>query len=411
MSIFYLYFLKKLFNTFVMEVKKYDVLILGAGAAGLMAAIEAGKRGRTVCVLEHNDKVGKKIRISGGGRCNFTNIYSSDKNFISSNPHFCKSAFARFNSWDMISRIADSDIPYHEKKDGQQFCDKSAQDIIDYLLAESKRCNVVILKEKTVKNLVKKDHIFITTTETFSLESESFIVASGALSIPKIGATDIGYKIAKQFKHEIVKTKPGLVPLVLSEADMKLLEDLKGISIDCLVSYKDHSFRENILFTHKGLSGPAILQISSYWLEGTDIVINLLPDINIATMIDSLRKDSAKRSFKSVLSELLPNRFVSYWLKRHFLPDRIGDLSKKDILMISDNIHEWRVKPIGTEGYLKAEVTIGGVDTDGLSSKTMESKKVKGLFFIGEVVDVTGHLGGHNFQWAWSSGFVAGQFA
>ena len=393
-----------------METEKFDVVILGAGAAGLMAAIEAGKRKRTVCILEHNSKVGKKIRISGGGRCNFTNIYTEYKNFISNNPHFCKSALARFGPWDIISRLAEAEIPYHEKKLGQQFCDRSAQDVVDYLLAECKKQSVKIYFNTKFESISKKDDLFLVKTNEFLITSESFIAASGALSIPKIGATDIGYKIARKFGHKIVVPRAGLVPFLLGPKDMNELFDLKGISIDSVVSIGKTSFRENILFTHKGLSGPAILQISSYWQKGQSIFINLLPDQNIIIEIEKLRQSDPKRTVKAYLSEFLVKRFVQYFLEKYNIPEKVSDLSKKDFKHL-DGLHHWEIVPIDTEGFAKAEVTVGGVDTNDISSKTMESKKTKSLFFIGEVLDVTGHLGGHNFQWAWASGYVAGQYA
>lgn len=387
--------------------KRVDVIIVGAGAAGLMCAIEAGKRGRSGVVLEHNDSIGKKIRISGGGRCNFTNIHATPENFLSQNPHFAKSALARYTSDDFCALVQKYKIAFHEKKLGQLFCDKSAQEIIDLLKNECDRNSVEILLGIKVSGVEKKDTFQITTSRG-RFESASLVIATGGLSIPPLGATDFGYKIAKQFDIHVNTPYPGLVPFTLAGKDLHLFQELSGISVDAIVSIGAVSFRENILFTHKGLSGPAILQISSYWQKGQPIHLNLLPDHDIF----SLFKDrlAEKIHLKNLLKEYLPARLTEI-LCKHFISDKpINQYSVQELQKISHLLHRFALIPNGTEGYAKAEVTVGGVNTDELSSKTMEAKKISGLYFIGEVVDVTGHLGGFNFQWAWASGFAAGQF-
>jgi predicted Rossmann fold flavoprotein len=345
---------------------QFDVIIIGAGAAGLMCAIEAGHRGRSVLVLERNESAGKKIRISGGGRCNFTNIHTTPEHFISGNPNFHKSALSRYTPEDFIDLVRRHRIAYHEKKLGQLFCDGTSQQIIDMLLQECSRARASIRLDCKVTS-VRKDGRYRISAGTDEMDCESLVIASGGLSIPKIGATDFGYAVAKQFGIRIRETRPGLVPLTLGGEDGRVFKDLSGVSFEANVSCGPARFHENVLFTHRGLSGPAILQISSYWKKG-----------------DSLRIQPLQR----------PRRFIQTWREIHGA-EPIGD---------------WKVIPAGTEGYAKAEVTLGGVDTDELSSKTMEARRVPGLYFIGEVVDVTGHLGGFNFQWAWASGFVAGQY-
>jgi hypothetical protein len=345
---------------------KFDVVIIGAGAAGLMCAIEAGKRGRSVAVLERNETVGKKIRISGGGRCNFTNIYSSSDTFISTNPHFHKSALARYTPEDFIRLVQRHRIAYHEKKLGQLFCDGSSQQIIDMLLKECATAHVDVRVACSVRH-IKKDGEFRLDTTHGELECDSLVIATGGLSIPKIGATDFGYRIAKQFGLRIAATRPGLVPLTLDGQEGRALRELAGVSLDAEVRCGSATFHENILFTHRGLSGPAILQVSSYWKSGEAVLIE---------------------------PQNAPRRFIQKWKELY------GETP----------IADWKLIPTGTEGYAKAEVTVGGIDTAELSSKTMEAREVPGLYFIGEVVDVTGHLGGFNFQWAWASGFVAGQY-
>jgi predicted Rossmann fold flavoprotein len=384
--------------------KMNDVIIIGGGAAGLMCAIEAGKRGRKVLVIEHAEKIGKKILISGGGRCNFTNLYTKPENFISENPHFCKSALARYTPQDFISLVEKHKIKYHEKKLGQLFCDNSAKEIIDMLEKECNDAGVEILLNCSV-NEIKKNDMFLVETNIGSFESESVVIATGGISIPQMGATDFGYKIAKQFGVKLTKIVPALVPFTIKE---NAFSEISGVSIDCKVSCNGVSFRENILFTHKGLSGPAILQISSYWNNGDTISINLLPESNAVELLKENR--SSKMALDNVLAQFLPKRFTELWCAKYFKPKPVNKLSDDDILKIADKLHNWEITPSGTEGFGKAEVTKGGVDTDELSSKTMEAKKVKGLYFIGECVDVTGRLGGYNFQWAWASGFAAGEY-
>ncbi|MFI5211482.1 MAG: NAD(P)/FAD-dependent oxidoreductase [Ignavibacteria bacterium] len=381
-----------------------DVIIIGAGAAGLMCAIEAGKRGRKVLVIESSEKIGKKILISGGGRCNFTNTNTRPENFISSNPHFCKSALARYTPNDFISLVEKHGIKYHEKKLGQLFCDGPAKQIVNMLIDECDDAGVEIIVNCKVESIAKEKN-FQLATNNGEFESESLVIAAGGISIPQMGSTDFGYKTAKQFGIKVTKTVPGLVPFTLKE---KAFSDLSGISVDSIVSCIGISFRENILFTHKGLSGPAILQISNYWSEGDEISINLLPDKNFGELI--AENFTSKMELVNFLSKLVSKRFAEKWCDIYFKSKPLNHLREKEILEISEKLHNWKIIPNGTEGFGKAEVTKGGVDTDELSSKTMESKKVKGLYFIGEVVDVTGWLGGYNFQWAWASGFAAGQY-
>ncbi len=384
-----------------------DVVIVGAGAAGLMCAIEAAKRGKSVVVLEHNNAVGKKIRISGGGRCNFTNIHATDKNFLSQNMHFAKSALARFTPQDFIKLVQAYKIPYHEKKLGQLFCDKSAQDIIELLKKECRQYKAEIILETKIESIAKNDH-FIVSTNKGLFESKSLVIATGALSVPTLGATDFGYRIARQFDIKVNPYFPGLVPLTFGPKDLQTFQELAGVSLDTIVSFKDTKFRENILFTHKGLSGPAILQISSYWQPKLTIHINLVPDRDMVEILKSQQRQ--KSVLKTFLKEYLPSRLVDILCARFFENKPLNTYSLQQLQTIGKFLNGWEIVPAGTEGYAKAEVTVGGIDTNELSSKTMEAKKVPGLYFIGEVVDVTGHLGGFNFQWAWASGFAAGQY-
>jgi predicted Rossmann fold flavoprotein len=384
-----------------------DVIVIGAGAAGLMCAIEAGKRGRSVLVLERNKDIAEKIRISGGGRCNFTNIIAEHDSYLSQNEHFCKSALARFTPQDFIALVSKHGIAYHEKKLGQLFCDDRSREIIEMLLEECKDAGVSIRTAIHVKR-IRKEESFVVETESDSLYSSSLVIATGGLSIPKIGATAFGYEIAKQFGVHVIPCKPGLVPFVFSEKDRDLFSSLAGVSIDAAVSCNKTHFRENILFTHKGLSGPAILQISSYWNPGDVVTIDLLPEVDILGSL--MRNRQEKILVGSLLVQYLPKRFVQKWCEVNDLTQPLNTLSNKKIESIAHQLHQWQIIPAGTEGYEKAEVTVGGVDTNELSSKTMEAKNVPGLYFIGEVVDVTGWLGGYNFQWAWASGYVAGQF-
>lgn len=390
------------------DTKDTDVMIIGAGAAGLMCAIEAGKRGRRVYVLEHNEKIGKKILISGGGRANFTNLYASPSQFLSSVPEFCISALTRYTAQDFITLVESHGIRYHEKKLGQLFCDTTAQEITNLLQKECDRAGVTILLNTKVETITHHTKFTIITNQG-EFTCESLVIATGGLTIPKIGATDFGYRIAQQFDIHINETQPALVPLTFNPKDFQRYKDLTGISVDSEVTCNGIKFRENILFTHRGLSGPAILQISSYWNPGDEIIINLLPDLNMQELLIELKKQKVKKELKSLLSDYLPNRLVQKWCDLYFKSKPLNQYSEKEIQLIASQLHQWRIIPAGTEGYHKAEVTKGGIDPRELSSKTMESNKIKGLYFIGEVVDVTGWLGGYNFQWAWSSGWAAGQ--
>ncbi|NOQ87990.1 MAG: aminoacetone oxidase family FAD-binding enzyme [Gammaproteobacteria bacterium] len=387
-----------------------DVLIVGASASGLMCAIEAGKRGRKVIVLDHANRAGKKILMSGGGRCNFTNIDVDASNFISHNPHFCKSALSRYTQWDFIAIVNKHKIPYHERDLGKLFCDNSAKDILDMLFDECKKTSVKIILNCDIKNIVKNaDGSFSISTSSGNYQPASLVIASGGLSIPKMCASPLGYKIAEQFGLKLWPTSAGLVPFTLQPHDKERLEQLSGVSVKCLVSNERIQFKENILFTHRGLSGPAILQISSYWKAGEAITINLLPDLDVVDLLTSRRSKQPQVKLKTVLVEVLPKRLVHILLAREVIEQPLQNLSKDKISEIAQQLQYWKIKPNATEGYRTAEVTLGGVDCNELSSKTMESNKVKGLYFIGEVIDVTGWLGGYNFQWAWSSGWCAGQ--
>lgn len=383
---------------------KFDAIIIGAGAAGLFCALQAGKRGRKVLVVEHNAQVGRKILISGGGRCNFTNINTKAENFVSKNPHFCKSALARFTPNDFIELVKKHRIEFYEKKLGQLFCRESSRQIVEMLLQECKKAKVEIRTNCTVTN-ISKDELFELETTQGKFTCENLVIATGGLSFPKIGATDFGYRIAKQFGLKIVETKPSLVPLVF--ANGKNFSKLAGVSVDSQVSTAKSTFRENILFTHRGLSGPAILQISNYWHKEKSVSIDLLPEFDALKLLE--QNLSSKQNLDNFLAKFLPNRFAEIFTAEQFLNKPLNQLSKKEIAQIAEKINNWQVFFNETEGYHKAEVTLGGVDTNELSSQTMEAKKCAGLFFIGEVVDVTGWLGGYNFQWAWASAFACGQ--
>lgn len=386
----------------------YDTIIIGAGAAGLMCALTAGKMGKSVLLLDHAKKTAEKIRISGGGRCNFTNIHCSPANFLSQNPHFCKSALSQYTQFDFIDIVARHGIKYHEKKLGQQFCDDSAQQIIDMLLSECADGGVDYKNETSVNGVQKSDDLYIVQTSRGEFQSHSLVIATGGLSIPKIGATKFGYDIAKQFGLNIIETRAGLVPLTFSDATLERCKSLSGISVEASVSANKTTFDEGLLFTHRGLSGPSILQISSYWKEGQDIEVNLAEGQNALDILKAKKQSNPKQDIFTITSDILPKRLAEDICTHLELKGNLADQSDKKLQSLADNINHWRVKPAGTEGYRTAEVTLGGVDTNHLSSKTMECKEHKGLFFIGEVVDVTGHLGGFNFQWAWSSGYVAG---
>ncbi len=396
----------------------YNLIIIGAGAAGFMAAISAGKRGLSVLLIDHSKKIGEKIRISGGGRCNFTNIYASAENYISNNPHFCKSALANFTPQDFLALVEKYKIPYHEKKLGQLFCDGKSTEIIDMLYREAKLSKVTIVNDYQVQE-IKEGFTVVSNQGEFN--APSLAIATGGLSIPQIGATDLAYRVAKQFGLNIIEPSPALVSFTCKEI---IFRDLAGLSFDAQVTLGKRSFRENILFTHKGLSGPAILQISSYWKQGDTININLCPDLDLKKYLLENKKQE-KRKLKNILKEIkfkagqaeyakinrgtiFPDNFVDHLASEYDLEKPLAEYANETLEKISSRLQSWQVKPTGTEGYAKAEVTTGGVDTNELNSKTMESKKVPGLYFIGECVDVTGWLGGYNFQWAWASGYACG---
>lgn len=392
--------------------KEYDVIIIGAGAAGMMCAAEAGKRGRRVWLVDHAKKIGEKIRISGGGRCNFTNIHTKAANFLSQNEHFCKSALSQYTQQDFIDLVNKHGIAHHEKTLGQLFCDNSAQQIIDMLLKECDDAGVQIDKGTSVEKIeLDKESGYIVHIDDQPYHCQSLVIATGGLSIPKIGASKFGYEVARQFGLNVIDTRAALVPLTFQAALLEQCKCLSGISVDAEVSCGKTTFAEGLLFTHRGLSGPSILQISSYWQEGHDIIVNLAPTIDALAFFKERKTSNGKQDIQTALAQYLPNRLASSICEAHQITGRLADLSDKKLHIIAENVNRWRIKPSGTEGYRTAEVTIGGVDTKELSSQTMESLQYSGLYFIGEVIDVTGHLGGFNFQWAWSSGYVAGQYA
>ena len=386
----------------------HDVVIIGGGAAGLMCAMEAGRRGRRVAVVEHNGRVGRKIEVSGGGRCNFTNLHATPKNFLSANPHFAKSALARYTPADFVALVERHRVRYHEKKLGQLFCDGSSREIVSMLLAECDRAGVEILTECRV-GAVEKNSDFEVRTTRGVLRAESLVVATGGLSIPKLGATDFGYRLARQFNLKIVRPAPALVPLTLGGADLQSFRPLSGVSVPSVVSCGGAEFAENILVTHRGLSGPAVLQASSYWEPGASVEVDLLPGVDAFELIESKRAGGAELA--TLLGAHLPRRFAQIWCELYAPARPPKSYAPAEVREVAARLHGWRIVPAGTEGFEKAEVTKGGVDTDELSSKTMEARRVPGLYFVGEVVDMTGHLGGFNFQWAWASGFAAGQYA
>ena len=387
-----------------------EVIIIGAGAAGMMCAIESAKRGREVLLIDHSDKPGRKIIISGGGRCNFTNMHAGPGNYLSQNKHFCKSALKRYTQYDFLDLVEKHKIPWHEKKLGQLFCDKSSRDIVKMLLKECEDAGVTLKNGCKVLSISKKDNGFVIDTSDGTQEAESVVIATGGLSVPGTGASGFGYKVATQFGLDIIPTRAALVPFLWSSKDKEIFESLSGISLPSVMSCGSGKFEENLLFTHKGLSGPAVLQISSFWEEGLSVSVDLLPELPSDFLVEEKRQNPGKK-LDQVLQPHFPKRvfaiFKKYWLKDS---RSLGQISEKETQQITEKFKTWQLTPGGTEGYRTAEVTIGGVNTDELSSKTMESKKVPGLFFIGEVVDVTGWLGGYNFQWAWSSGWCCGQF-
>lgn len=387
----------------------YDVIVIGAGAAGLMCAITAGNRGRKVLVVDHANKAGKKILMSGGGRCNFTNMYTEAENFISHNPHFCKSALARYTQWDFIALVDKHGIPYHEKKLGQLFCDNKSSDILEMLLSECDQAGAVVRLNTTIDKVEKTEHGFSLNSNNNALTCDSLVIATGALSIPTMGATGFGYDIARQFGHSILSTRAGLVPFVITNQLKPLCEALSGSSVDTIVSCNGKSFRENILFTHRGISGPAILQISSYWREGDEIEINLLPANNTQEWLIGEQASRPNTELRTVLSDVFTKKMATLFCENWFESKPMKQYTPAVLAHIASQLSEWKITPSGTEGYRTAEVTLGGVDTNEVSSKTMMSNKVDGLYFIGEVVDVTGWLGGFNFQWSWSSGHAAGE--
>lgn len=392
------------------NITNYDVLILGGGAAGLMCAIEAGKRGRRVLVLDHAKAPAEKIRISGGGRCNFTNLHCGPGNFLSQNPHFCKSVLSNYTSADFIALVRRHQIPFHEKTLGQLFCDTSAKDIIKMLLVEMAAVKAELWLETNISQVSKTDDGFRVETSQGSLEAQSVVVATGGKSIPKMGATGFGYDIAAQFGLAVIEPRPALVPFTYTSDIAETWGQMSGVAMDVRTSIAKTHFQEAMLITHRGLSGPAILQISSYWREGNAVEINMAPNHEIGTELMGARHQRPKATVATVLSDFLPKRFAQHIAEHLNISElKLADMSKKTIQLCEDYIHKHTFMPGGTEGYRTAEVTLGGVSTSELSQKTMEVKSVPGLFFIGEVVDVTGHLGGHNFQWAWSSGFAAGQ--
>ena len=384
--------------------QSFDALILGGGAAGLMCAIEAGKRGRRVAVIEHADRLGKKILISGGGRCNFTNIHCQPENFLSANPHFAKSALARYTPADFIALVEKHQIPYHEKTLGQLFCDRSARDILAMLEQECRESNVTVFLNTSVQEVRRTDR-FILRSINDEFHAPALVVATGGLSIPKIGATSFGYDLARQFGLKIQEPRPGLVPFVLGDSDRSQYCNLSGVSADVIASCDGQQFREKMLITHRGLSGPSILQISSYWNKSQPIRIDLAPEHTVTSIFDNPTMPRTASALKSELRKVLSNRLADRWLELHS-PKSWTNAALEDF---EQQLHSWTLTPDGTEGFEKAEVTAGGVDTDELSAKTMECRNVPGLYFIGEVVDVTGHLGGFNFQWAWASGAASGR--
>jgi predicted Rossmann fold flavoprotein len=388
----------------------FDVIIIGAGAAGMMCAIEAGKRGRKVLLLEHSRKPGNKILMAGGGRCNFTNINIDASNFISHNPHFCKSALSRYTQWDFIAMVNDHNIPYHERDHGQLFCKNSSKDILDMLRSKCNSEGVEIHVKTSITKVATIIGGFNVHGENQIWKCESLVIATGGLSIPTSGATPFGYQIAEQFGIKVWPPSAGLVPFTLKPEDKKRMAPLSGISVEVTVSCNGQSFRENILFTHRGLSGPAILQISNYWYSGQNLSINWLPNIELDKLITATAKSNPKQQLKTIIATILPQRLVPLLIDENIAEKPLNQLTNSQINNLTLTLKSWQIKPAGTEGYRTAEVTQGGVDCDSLSSKTMETKTQIGLYFIGEVIDVAGWLGGYNLQWAWSSGWCAGQY-
>lgn len=389
-----------------------QVIIIGAGAAGLMCAMSAAARGRRVLLLDHANKAGKKILMSGGGRCNFTNLYCEPANFLSHNPHFCKSALARFTQWDFIALVAKHGVPYHEKKLGQLFCDHKSSDILGLLLEECEQAGVDLRLNTSVSEISRHEGGYRLETSQGPAQCESLVIATGGLSIPTLGATGFGYQVARQFGHTVLPTRAGLVPFTVTDPQLKALcEALSGTSVeDCRVSCKGQSFVENILFTHRGLSGPAILQISSYWQPGDVVSIDLLPALDLPTWLAEQQRERPNSELKTLLAELFTKKMAGLLAEQWFTSKPMKQYSPGELKAIAERLGNWQLVPAGTEGYRTAEVTLGGVDTREVSSKTLESLKSPGLYFVGEVLDVSGHLGGFNFQWAWASGYAAAQY-
>jgi predicted Rossmann fold flavoprotein len=391
-------------------VRSTDVVIIGAGAAGLMCALTAAARGRQVLLVDHSNKAGKKILMSGGGRCNFTNMYTDPANFFSQNPHFCKSALARYSPWDFIAMVSKHGVPYHEKKLGQLFCDNKSKDILNMLLEECRQVGVDLHLDTSVRQIETTEAGYLLTTDMGPVTAPSLVIATGGLSIPTLGATGFGYEVARQFGHTVLDTRAGLVPFTIGGQLKELCTELSGTSVACLVSANGQSFRENILFTHRGLSGPAILQISSFWHPGDAVEINLLPDRDALEWLQGRQSARPNSELKTLLGELFTKKMATLLADSWFPSKPMKQYTASELRDIAGKLGAWQVVPAGTEGYRTAEVTLGGVDTRDVSSKTMESLRSPGLYFIGEVLDVTGHLGGFNFQWAWASGFAAAQY-
>jgi predicted Rossmann fold flavoprotein len=391
-------------------VRSIDVVVIGAGAAGLMCALTAAGRGRQVLLIDHANKAGKKILMSGGGRCNFTNVYADPANFFSQNRHFCKSALARYTPWDFIAMVSKHGVPYHEKKLGQLFCDNKSRDIRDMLLEECEQAGVDLRLDTSVRQIDKTEAGYVLSTDLGPIASSSVVVATGGLSIPTLGATGFGYEIARQFGHDVVSTRAGLVPFIITDQLKDICNELSGTSVECVVSCNGQSFRENILFTHRGLSGPAILQISSFWNLGDAVEINLLPDHDALEWLQRQQAARPNSDLKTVLGEVFTKKMATLMTDHWFAAKPMKQYSPAELRDVAGTLGAWQVVPAGTEGYRTAEVTLGGVDTREVSSKTMESLRSPGLYFVGEVLDVTGHLGGFNFQWAWASGYAAAQF-
>lgn len=404
--------MRRFFARAEVAVQAVDVVIIGAGAAGLMCAASAAARGRRVLVLDHANKAGKKILMSGGGRCNFTNLYTEPANFLGANPHFCKSALARYTQWDFLALVARHEVPYHEKKLGQLFCDRKANDILDMLLAECDRYGAQVRLQTPVTGIERIEAGYRLALPGETLDCQSLVIATGGLSIPTLGASGFGYQVARQFGHRVLPTRAGLVPFTVTEPALKAMcEELSGTALECRVSCNGQTFHENLLFTHRGLSGPAMLQISSYWQPGDTLEIDLLPDRDPLAWLQDQQAQRPNTELRTLLGEVFTRKMAVLIAEAWFTSRPLKQYAPAELMIIAQRLGGWQVQPAGTEGYRTAEVTLGGVDTDEVSSKTMESRLAPGLYFVGEVLDVTGHLGGFNFQWAWASGYAAGQYA